>query len=80
VALGLDYVFDTQELDDFVAKMGHTFPPELGYQKGMRMVSPEQLTPVVHTLLGWGYSTADVHAVLGGNLLRLARQVWRKAA
>ena len=79
VALGLDYVFDTQELDDYLAKMGHTFPPELGYQKGMRMVAPEQLAGIVEALQSWGYSDADLQAVLGGNLMRLARSVWKPA-
>jgi membrane dipeptidase len=79
VALGLDYVFDTQELDDYLAKMGHTFPAELGYQKGVHMVAPEQLQDIVQTLLNWGYGAADLQAVLGGNLLRLARLVWKPA-
>jgi membrane dipeptidase len=77
VALGLDYVFDTQELDDYLEKMGHTFPAELGYKRGMRMVAPEQLTTIVETLQNWGYGDADLRAVLGGNLMRLARAVWR---
>jgi membrane dipeptidase len=77
VALGLDYVFDTQELDDYLAKMGHTFPAELGYKKGMRMVAPEQLPGIVDILQGWGYGDADLEAVLGGNLMRLARTVWK---
>ena len=77
VALGLDYVFDTQELDDYLDKMGHTFPAELGYEKGVRMVAPEQLEAVVQTLMEWGYSDADLRAVLGGNLMRLARSVWK---
>jgi membrane dipeptidase len=77
VALGLDYVFDTQELDDYLAKMGHTFPAELGYEKGVRMVAPEQLEAVVQLLLDWGYSDEDLRAVLGGNLMRLARLVWK---
>lgn len=80
VALGLDYVFDTQELDDYLAKMGHTFPAELGYQKGIRMVAPEQLPSVVETLQNWGYSDADLQAVLGGNLMRLARTVWKQGS
>ncbi len=80
VALGLDYVFDTQELDDYLAKMAHTFPAELGYQKGVRMVAPEQLESIVETLLAWGYSEADLRAVLGGNLMRLARVVWQPSA
>ena len=79
VALGLDYVFDTQEMDDYLAKMAHTFPPELGYQKGMRMVAPEQLEGIVQALQKLGYGDADLRAVLGGNLMRLARSVWKPA-
>ena len=77
VAIGLDYVFDTQELDDYVAKMAHTFPPELGYEKGVRLVAPEQLEEVVEILLSWGYSEGDLGSILGGNLMRLARTVWK---
>ena len=29
VALGLDYVFDSAEMDAYLAEMAHTFPPEL---------------------------------------------------
>lgn len=79
VALGLDYVFDTQELDDYVSKMSHTFPAEFGYEKGVRMVAPEQLENIIQILLGWRYSDADLQAILGGNLMRLAREVWRPA-
>ena len=79
VALGLDYVFDSQEMDDYLAKMAHTFPPELGYQKGLRMVAPEQLEGIVEALQKLGYSDADLRAVLGGNLMRLARTVWKPA-
>jgi membrane dipeptidase len=77
VAIGLDYVFDTQELDDYVAKMAHTFPPELGYEKGVRLVAPEQLEEVVEILLSWGYAEGDLGSILGGNLMRLARTVWK---
>ncbi len=78
-ALGLDYVFDTRELDDYLAKMGQTFPAELGYQAGIRMVAPEQLPEVVDILIGWGYPMADIQLVLGGNLMRLARTVWKSS-
>jgi membrane dipeptidase len=73
VALGLDYVFDTSELDAYLEKMAHTFPPELGYTKGLSMVAPEQLPEVVDILLRWGYAESDLQQVLGGNLLRLAQ-------
>jgi membrane dipeptidase len=79
VALGLDYVFDTREMDDYLTRMAHTFPAELGYEKGVRMVAPEQLEGIVEALQNRGYSDADLRAVLGGNLMRLARTVWKSA-
>ena len=79
VALGLDYVFDTREMDDYLTKMAHTFPAELGYEKGVRMVAPEQLEGIVKALQTRGYNDADLRAVLGGNLMRLARTVWKSA-
>jgi membrane dipeptidase len=77
VSIALDYVFDTRELEEHVQKMRDTFPPGLGYELGARFVPPEQLEEIVTTLQGWGYSDADLAALLGGNLLRLARQVWK---
>ena len=79
VALGLDYVFDAGELDDYLARMAHAFPAELGYHKGVRMVAPEQLEGIVLTLMNWGYQNVDILAVLGGNLMRVASQVWKPA-
>ncbi|WP_397533653.1 dipeptidase [Roseateles sp.] len=74
-SIALDYVFDRQELDDYLDKMKHTFPPGLGYELGGRFVAPEQLTEIVSILLGWGYREADVASILGGNILRVMQQV-----
>jgi membrane dipeptidase len=79
VALGLDYVFDRQELDEILVKMRATFPPGLGYDEPLRFVEPEQLERVVEILLSRGFRTADLEALLGGNLLRLARTVWKSS-
>lgn len=76
-AIALDYVFDMKELDDYMQKMKPTFPPDLGYELGARFVAPEQLPEVVAQLLDWGYRREDVQAILGGNLMRLAREVWK---
>jgi membrane dipeptidase len=57
--------------------MAHTFPAALGYEKGLRMVAPEQLEAIVLALQRLGYGDADLRAVLGGNLMRLARTVWK---
>lgn len=80
VALGLDHVFDTQELVEYVAKMRHTFPPGLGYESALRMLAPEQIVDVVRILLSWGYGDEALRALLGGNLLRLAERTWQPAA
>jgi len=76
VGLGLDYVFDQAELDDAVSDPA-TFPPELGYGAGIQMVPPEAIEEIVERLLALGYADDDIRAILGGNLLRVARQVWR---
>ena len=41
------------------------------------MAPPEQLEGIVQILISWGYQSDDLKAVLGGNLLRLARAVWQ---
>ena len=41
---------------------------------------PEQIEEIVATLQGRGYRDEDLKALLGGNLLRLARTVWKGAA
>lgn len=79
VSIALDYVFDMSELEAYLAKMKHTFPPELGYSADPAFVAPEQLPEIVATLLGWGYREADLTDILGGNLMRVARAVWKPA-
>jgi membrane dipeptidase len=80
VALGLDYVFDQAEVDAGMAAMKDTFPPELGYGNGMSFIRPEQLEEIVTGLLHLGYAEDDLRAILGGNLMRVARQVWKVPA
>lgn len=77
VGLGLDYTFDKEEVDEYVLARPDIFPPHLGYGAGMRMVEPEQLPELTDILLARGFSDEQLAAVLGGNWLRLARQVWR---
>lgn len=76
-SISLDYVYDTAELDEYVATMRHTFPPGLGYELGARFVAPEQLTEIVAVLHGWGYDDGSLAKILGGNLQRVAARVWR---
>jgi membrane dipeptidase len=76
VGLGLDYVFDMSELEDLLTNP-EIFPPELGYGGGFSMVGPESMEELVTGLSRLGYADGDLRALLGGNLLRVARQVWR---
>ncbi len=80
VAISLDHVFDLAEIEAYLAKMKHSFPPELGYTAVPAFVAPEQLPEIVATLLAWGYSHEALRAILGGNLMRLARRVWKPGA
>lgn len=78
VALGIDYVVDQKELEEFIVKMGATFPPGLGYEAGVRMIPPEQLPEIVERLLRMGYGENDLRGLLGANLLRVAKAVWKR--
>ncbi|HVT35318.1 MAG TPA: membrane dipeptidase [Nevskiaceae bacterium] len=77
VGIGLDYVFDSKELDDFVTGNPHIFPPELGYGAGIRMVEPERIPAIAEALLASGWSDADLGGFLGANNLRVAQAVWK---
>ncbi len=80
VGIGLDHVFDEAEVDAGMAAMAGHFPPELGYGAGMNFVRPEQLEEIVGGLQRLGYAEQDLHAILGGNLMRVARDVWKEPA
>jgi membrane dipeptidase len=61
VGLGLDYVFDQQEFDDYVRDNPEMFPPEKGYKAGIRMVEPERIPMIADALLKQGYRESDVN-------------------
>ena len=65
------------ELDEYTANNPHLFPPEEGYGAGINFVQPEQVPEIAQALLNMGYRVGDVQAILGGNHMRIARQVWK---
>jgi membrane dipeptidase len=79
IGIGLDYVFDTAELDEYLVKMKDSFPTDLGYRVdgGFKCVSPVQIEPLIELQLKAGYSERAIKQILGLNLLRLAEAVWR---
>jgi membrane dipeptidase len=81
VGLGIDYEYD-QGLDDTPPGLdrAHWWPPAHGYGKEgprIRIAAPEQFPQITAGLVDFGYPDADVRNILGKNMLRLARRVWR---
>jgi membrane dipeptidase len=86
VGLGIDYSYPAGGLDDDPPPpfdRAYWWPPEHGYGggiTGIRIAAPEQLPEITDGLLRRGYAEADVRAILGLNMLELARRVWRPAS
>ena len=77
VGLGIDFAFDEQELNDYVANNPLLFPKKMGYGQGMQMAKPEQIPEIGDELARKGYSDAEVSGILGNNFLRVAELVWK---
>jgi membrane dipeptidase len=80
VGLGLDYVFDMAELEEYLRTMRHTFPDDATYNTSAKFVAPEQLVDIVALLLEHGFSNGDLAKILGENHLRIANEVWKTPA
>ena len=78
VGLGLDYVFDTAEMEDYVRAHPELFPAAEGYCNGVKMAAPEQLREIAGGLFARGYGLTDVRNIIGGNFSRIARATWPK--
>jgi membrane dipeptidase len=74
VGLALDYVYDLQELLDYLETMKHTFPD--GFSGKFRMVTPEHLPAIVSRLIDLGYDDKALRSVLGGAWMRVAQANW----
>lgn len=77
VGLGLDYVFDREELKASVSSMSATYPNDPTYAQDQLFVEPERIPIIADALRQLGYRAADVGQVLGGNWLRVAEAVWK---
>ena len=77
VGIGLDYVFDGTEISTVAREMTKTFPKNAGYDVPVEIVVPEDLPRLTENLLKRTYSEDDIRKILGGNLLRIAEQVWK---
>jgi len=48
-----------------------------GYDEAIRLIESERLSAIVEGLIVKGYKDEDITSILGGNLVRVAREVWK---
>jgi membrane dipeptidase len=77
VGLGLDYVFDRAELDEYVRTNPSLFPPGIDITGSMPMVGPEAFAEIAEGLARDNLRDDQIRGVLGENWLRVASSVWR---
>jgi membrane dipeptidase len=76
VGLGLDYVYDIETFDKFVAHMPDPYPPDAGY-RDMQQLELEQVPRITEELLRRRYDEKEIRGILGENWLRLCRELWK---
>ena len=77
VGIGTDYVFDNDDLGQELARNTGVFNASYQNWDDFKFVAPEQLPELETELHGLGYSADDVAAIMGGNFLRVAEEVWQ---
>jgi membrane dipeptidase len=76
VGIGLDYVVDKQELMDYITGNPDVFPADK-MADFIAFVEPEQFPDFTELLVQKGYSEDVISGILGGNFLRVAKEVWK---
>ncbi|WFT91048.1 dipeptidase [Rhizobium leguminosarum] len=78
VGIGLDTVVDPKEMPRLARKYPAAWPD---YNENdwatMRFVVPEQLNGIAEELANRQYSPTELSAIIGGNMLRVASNIWR---
>lgn len=78
VGIGLDYVRNTAAFWRWVRASPEAWPLVDGKpHDDTAFAQPEQLLQLAGLMLERGYAEDDVRNILGGNFLRVARQVWK---
>jgi membrane dipeptidase len=76
VSIGLDYSFDQASTRAYLARMSDDARRKLRIDD-LTMAPPETFPELAQLMLDRGHAPEVVGKVLGGNLMRLAEQVWR---
>jgi len=77
VGIGLDYAFDQDEVAQAMAAKPEAFPAEFfPHGTGVAMMGPWTLPDVARAMVKRGHSQPTLAKMFGGNLWRVASQVW----
>jgi membrane dipeptidase len=76
VGLGLDYVYFADGFYNLIRSKPDMYPPA-DYPIPQEFFNPEQLTGLTQIMLDHGYTAGQIHGILGGNFLRVAKRVWK---
>jgi membrane dipeptidase len=77
VGIGLDYVFDKEGIMEELLKRRATWPAGFGYDSTIKFMNIDQFPEITEHLLKLGYSEQNIRGILGENLLRVAKAVWK---
>ncbi|TIO53841.1 MAG: hypothetical protein E5Y00_27925, partial [Mesorhizobium sp.] len=78
VGIGLDHAFpvEIEGIDDIIASNPH-FWPKSEYAGETTYSAPAQMKELTEVLLRRGQPEGAVRDVIGGNFMRLAREIWK---
>ncbi len=77
VGLGLDYVYDMEEFNQYISAHPDTWPTDKGYGTPVTFLEPERIPDVVDVMLDHGYPHDAILKIIGDNHLRVASAVWK---
>lgn len=79
VGIGLDYVFDNDELLEYLRQSPQMFGRDAQTleQYACAFAGPEQIGEIAQCLHSMGYAQNDLARIFGENLMRVARTVWK---
>lgn len=77
VGLGLDFVVDTKALMAALRAAPDRWPDDQDHEVDIEFAPPEQLPELTEFMLQRGYADEHIRGILGGNWLRVAREVWK---
>lgn len=75
VGIGMDCLFDCDEIEKYVKANPNSFPTES--QNQIAILEPEEFKAIEYQLQRYGYKEEDLQKIMGLNFLRIAKTVWK---